>query len=63
MSERFFKVCPKCGSLNNKPYDRQMEGGPLWDKCLDCTYGESELVIFPEVEESRMGEFKEEMGG
>ncbi|MFP4524386.1 MAG: hypothetical protein ACLFO2_03690 [Candidatus Woesearchaeota archaeon] len=60
MSERFFKVCPRCGSLNTKFNDRQMDGGPLWDKCLDCTYGESVLVIFPEVEESRLEEFKAE---
>jgi hypothetical protein len=56
--EKYFKICPHCGSLNVKippaGFDIKMT---VRDYCEDC----GNKGIFPEIEESKIEEFRKKL--
>lgn len=55
MSKKYLKICPKCGSTKVESPPESLSGIiPEQDYCNDC-YNRGN---FPEVEESKVGEFK-----
>ena len=64
MKNSYIKVCPKCGSTNLHLDTRIIGGyteGGGGDFCRDCNYGVDKIVIFPEIEKSKIEDFKKEI--
>lgn len=60
---KYVKICPKCGSTNITPYTKSgvIFGENLVDYCKDCYYGYGKSGFFPEVEESKIEEFRKKL--
>jgi len=59
--EKYFKVCPNCGSTNVRPdlsKDMIAWGGSTRMSCGNCNYSS---IIFPEVTNAGLKEFKEKI--
>ena len=59
VNENYIKICPRCGSIKVNPYTHvgTSEGEFLLDHCPDCGWNK----IFPEILESKVEEFREEI--
>ena len=56
--ENYLKICPKCGSVNITQWVKEEK---LLCHCKDCYYGYLSGALFPEVEESMVGEFRKNL--
>lgn len=64
MTDEVVKICPKCGSTSIHPYAMMMGfemDSSLKEYCMSCAFGYNEQVVFPEVPESELAEFREEI--
>ena len=61
--QNYKKICPKCGSTDIIPWTKYglTEGELLIDYCKNCYYGHPNGGFFPEVEESQIEEFRDEL--
>ena len=63
--KKYLKICPKCGSTNVSTYTKAgVMAEELLDYCKDCYYGYQGVEggsFFPEVEESKIEEFRKEL--
>jgi len=61
--DNYLKVCPKCGSTNIGHHVRfaSTYGSDLAYYCKKCNYGYMSNGFFPEVEESKIEEFRENL--
>ena len=61
--EKYIKVCPKCGSTNITVYTKAgtFSGEILSEYCKDCNYGYTSGGFFPELKESKIGEFRKQL--
>ncbi|MBR9700526.1 hypothetical protein GOV11_01535 [Candidatus Woesearchaeota archaeon] len=60
----FTKICPKCGSTSIHPYVLMMGfnmDSSLREYCMSCSYGYNDQIIFPEIPEVEVEEFRKGM--
>ena len=64
MKINYVNICPKCGStdihLETRFIGGYTEGGG-GNFCRNCSYGVDRIIIFPEVEKSKIEDFKKEI--
>ena len=62
--KEFIKICPKCGRTDIlQNLSALLAGSTLLSSCRDCNYGLEGNHMFPEIEKSKIGEFKKMVRG
>jgi ribosomal protein L37AE/L43A len=55
----FFKVCPKCGSTRIR--EKIGRSQTMMFYCDECGYGMDSFMVFPEMDEKRLDDFRKKM--